>query len=303
MGLSEKEQEDLAYIEKRYFAYDEPVPACGMLIYPVSMRNHDEFLRAVDCLLLNKNDDIKGLKMTSLEYMLSKINDEKDGSLWSYKLSALVTLCFHVAPGVKCHKCGRVIDFQDYSQACQNATTEEEMKAAISCPDCKDSVLVPSLAVDRGEGKQTCLIIDGHRITNDDFKMLKMIILRQNIPTYQDDSDLSKELRKDQAKRSEILSRGKGSASTERRMVCLAVATGFPLEKIYDLTMRKFDKMLSAVNDLIEYKTVRLGIATGMVQLKDGETLPHWVYEKEQDLVNGLVDVEGFSTKFQNSGA
>lgn len=146
------------------------------------------------------------------------------------------------------------------------------------------------------------LVVDGNKITNSDFMLLKMIILRQNIPDYKDDSGLSKELREDQAKRAEILSKGRGTASTERKMMALAVSTGYPLEKIYDLTMRKFDQMLSINNDLIEYKIAKLGLMSGMVKLKDGETIDHWVYKKDADLVQGTVDADSFANKIRNNG-
>ena len=302
MPLNEKDQAELDYIEKRYFTYDDPVPFCGLNIYPVIMRNHDEFLRSVDCLLLNKNDDMNGFKMTSLEYMLSKLDDEQEGPLWSYKLSTLVKLCFHVSPGLKCHKCGKVITYTEYIQKCQDVKTKEEADKLMFCPDCSDSILVPSLNKEQGEDKRTVLVVDGNKITNKDFALLKMIILRQNLPDYQDDSGLSKELREDQAHRAAILASKRGSASTERKMMCLSVATGYPIEKIYDLTMRKFEQMLSITNDYTEYKLAKLGLMTGMIKLKDGETIDHWVYKKDVDLVQGTVDADSFANKIRNNG-
>lgn len=302
MPLNEKEQAELDYIERRYFTYDEPVPFCGINIYPVTMRNHDEFLRVVDCFLLNKNDDIKGLKMTSLEYMLSKTEDEKDGSVWSYKLSTLIGLCFHVDPGFKCHKCGKVITYPEYIAALQNVRTQEEADSLLMCKSCPDERLVPSLTKEQGEDRRTVLVVDGHKITNNDFMLLKMIVLRQNIPDYKDDSGLSKELRADQAKRAEILSKDRGSANTERKMMCLSVATGYPLDRVYDLTMRKFDQMLSITNDLTEYKIAKLGLMSGMVKLKDGENIDHWMYKKERRLLEGVVDADSFAQKIKSNG-
>lgn len=303
MPLDKKQQAELDYIEKRYFTYDDPVPFNGLNIYPVTMRNHDEFLRVVDCLLLNKNDDIKGLKMTSLEYMLSRSDLEGDeGRLWSYKLSSLVELCFHVSPGLRCHKCGRVVTYPEYFQKYREVKTQEDLDKLNSCPDCEGSVLVPSLNKEIGKDKRMMLVVDGNKITNSDFMLLKMIILRQNIPDYKDDSGLSKELREDQAKRAEILSKGRGTASTERKMMALAVSTGYPLEKIYDLTMRKFDQMLSINNDLIEYKIAKQGLMSGMVKLQDGEEIGHWMYKKETGLVQGTVDAEGFAQKIKSNG-
>jgi len=302
MPLNGKEKAELDYIERRYFTYDDPVPFCGLKIYPVTMRDHDEFLRVVDCFLLNKNDDIKGLKMTPLEYMLSKTDDEKDGPMWSYKLSVLIKLCFHVEPGFKCHKCGKFISYPEYIAMLQNINTQEDADKLGTCPNCPGEHLVPSLTKEEGENKRMVLVIDGHKVTNSDFTLLKMIVLRQNLPDYKDDSGLSKELREDQAKRAEILSKDKGTANTERKMMCLSVATGYPLDKIYDLTMRKFDQMLSITNDLTEYKIAKQGLMSGMVKLKDGETIDHWMYKKERNLLEGVVDADSFAQKIKSNG-
>ena len=301
MPLKEKQQAELDYIEKRFFTYDDPVPFGGLNIYPVTMRNHDEFLRVIDCFLLNKNDDIKGLKMTSLEYMLSKLDDEKDGAMWSYKLSTIAELCFHVKPGFKCHKCGKVISYAEYISMYKDIKTQEDVDKLGLCPDCKDERMIPSLHKEKGEDGRMVLVIDGNKINGNDFPLLRMIVLKQNLPDYKDDSGLSKELREDQAKRAEILSRGKGSANTERKMECLSVATGYSLDKIYDLSMRKFEQMISIANDLIEYKIVKLGLMSGMIKLKDGEDIEHWMYKKDQKLLQGTVDAESFAQKIKNN--
>ena len=57
MPESEKKiLEEVEYLRDKYFTYDEPVPFCGLYLYPVSVRNYNEFMTSNACLLLNKNE-------------------------------------------------------------------------------------------------------------------------------------------------------------------------------------------------------------------------------------------------------
>ena len=49
---------EINYYKDKYFTYDEPIPFHGLTIYPVTMRNYQQFMVSTACLTLNKNDDI-----------------------------------------------------------------------------------------------------------------------------------------------------------------------------------------------------------------------------------------------------
>ena len=51
--------EEINYYKDKYFTYDEPIPFHGLTIYPVTMRNYQQFMVSTACLTLNKNDDIR----------------------------------------------------------------------------------------------------------------------------------------------------------------------------------------------------------------------------------------------------
>ena len=50
--------EEINYYKDKYFTYDDPIPFHGLAIYPVTMRNYQQFMASTVCLTLNKNDDI-----------------------------------------------------------------------------------------------------------------------------------------------------------------------------------------------------------------------------------------------------
>ena len=96
MPESEKKiLEEVEYLRDKYFTYDEPVPFCGLYLYPVSVRNYNEFMTSNACLLLNKNDDPMGIKFTHLDYLLSKFQMKKRafcGRCGYLKLSNFVSI-------------------------------------------------------------------------------------------------------------------------------------------------------------------------------------------------------------------
>ena len=306
MPESEKKiLEEVEYLRDKYFTYDEPVPFCGLYLYPVSVRNYNEFMTSNACLLLNKNDDPMGIKFTHLDYLLSKVSDEKEGVLWSMRLSKIIELCFHILPGMKCSKCGKYIPYdqfftEDRVKLYQEGT-DEDRKKFFDC-DCGEGKMVASLDQKKDEkSNKTVLLIDGHEIDYVNFNKMRKYILYQNLPDFKDDSWADKAIRDDQAKRAEILSKDSGKASLERKMLCVVASTGIDISKIYDMSIRKFTALLGVINDYTEYKATKVGLMSGMVSLKKGQKIDHWIYTKEKSDAEGIVDSEAFAQQFKNA--
>lgn len=306
MPESEKKiLEEVEYLRDKYFTYDEPVPFCGLYLYPVSVRNYNEFMTSNACLLLNKNDDPMGIKFTHLDYLLSKVSDEKEGVLWSMRLSKIIELCFHILPGMKCSKCGKYVPYdqfftEDRVKLYQEGT-DEDRKKFFDC-DCGEGKMVASLDQKKDEkSNKTVLLIDGHEIDYVNFNKMRKYILYQNLPDFKDDSWADKAIRDDQAKRAEILSKDSGKASLERKMLCVVASTGIDISKIYDMSIRKFTALLGVINDYTEYKATKVGLMSGMVSLKKGQKIDHWIYTKEKSDAEGIVDSEAFAQQFKNA--
>lgn len=306
MPESEKKiLEEVEYLRDKYFTYDEPVPFCGLYLYPVSVRNYNEFMTSNACLLLNKNDDPMGIKFTHLDYLLSKVSDEKEGVLWSMRLSKIIELCFHILPGMKCSKCGKYIPYDQFFTEervkLYQEGTDEDRKKFFDC-DCGDGKMVASLDQKKDEkSNKTVLLIDGHEIDYVNFNKMRKYILYQNLPDFKDDSWADKAIRDDQAKRAEILSKDSGKASLERKMLCVVASTGIDISKIYDMSIRKFIALLGVINDYTEYKATKVGLMSGMVSLKKGQKIDHWIYTKEKSDAEGIVDSEAFAQQFKNA--
>ena len=92
--------EEIDYFRDKYFTYDLPVPFGKLTLYPVSIKDYNEFLSSSACLTLNKNDEVAGVRMTNIGYLLSKMQDEKEGPMWSLRFTKIIELCLHIKSGL-----------------------------------------------------------------------------------------------------------------------------------------------------------------------------------------------------------
>lgn len=299
MQMPEKDKkllEEIEVLADRYFAFDEPVPFCGLFLYPVKTRYYNEFLACSSCLTLNKNDDPFGIKHTHLSYLISKMKDEKEGPFWSFKFSKMLELVFHISNGMHCDKCGKTMSYDDFFKRIEilkpQIKTDEDAKRVVLCDQegC-DGTLSESVKYKQDEEtKRFFLLINGHKITDDDFFKLRKIIMYQNLPDFKDDSWVEKSIRDDQAEKNKLASKDSGTASLERKMLCLSAKSNYKIDEISNMSMRKFIMLLGIIQDAMDYEIQRTGLMSGMVSLKKGQKIEHWIYKVDEGLYGKAMD-------------
>lgn len=299
--------------EHQYFREDKPVPFCGLFIYPVQIRYFELFSNCLSCLTINKNDDVAGIKMSHLDYLISRTQlPGNEGTEWSYKIQKLFELIFHIDNGLKCKKCGHVIkydskQFTDFMQATQDyvqkTVTREQAgensaggdnepvlyePPKLVCPqegcECAEFLEMIKILRDPKTGR-AILEIDGQKIDKNDFNKLRQIVPYQNFVDYADDSWVDPEVKKDHDEKIRLeQQRNDTHATIERKVVCLSIATHYTFEQCYDMSIRKFTMALGIVDDLINYKIMRQAVSSGFVSLPKGKTIEHWVYKPNKDM-------------------
>jgi hypothetical protein len=140
--------------------------------------------------------------------------------------------------------------------------------------------------------------IDGLSFNKDDFVELRKIISSQNDLDLPDER-IQKEVRDKiaEAKRYKEKLSGTSSCSLEEQIIGLAIYAGWDIEKVKNLTIRKF--MLSIRRaDHILTSTIYLNASlSGMVEFKDKSVIKHWLAklgsDKNADVIVDLASIEG----------
>lgn len=299
-GLKPSIAAEIQQDEVLYFREDKPVPFCGLAIYPVTVRDYDTFCSCSACLTLNRKTSPQGLKMSNLDYLLYQTQSPEEGAAWSYRIHRLFEIVFHIKNGVKCKnkECGELIPFEsdsfknylnELTQFAQNVKAGKIPEGADApkfvCPKCGHTEFDEMIKfVKDPQTNKFGLIIDGHPVSSKDFDRFRQIVLFQNFPDYYDDSWINPELKKDFEARLEIKRKQNNvSATLEKKVVCLSIATHYSFSEIFDMTIRKFTMALEAVDDLIEYKITKQALMSGLASLPEGKTIEHWIYKPEKD--------------------
>lgn len=290
--------EDVEYFRDKYFTYDLPVPYKGLNLYPVTVKDYNEFLSCTACLTLNKNDDPQGIRMTHIEYLLSKMQDEKEGMMWSLRFTKIIELCLHIKSGFKCPKCGKFMDFEEFYKKLDDPEIQD--KNQILLCEC-GTAFEETIRYREDDKKKKIFVFDGVEINSKEFNQLRKYIMYQNLPDYKDDSWVDKAVRDDQAARAELKSRGSGTATLERKIMGVCANTHWKIDEVYALSIRKFLMMLGMIDDIMNYTITKTGLMSGFASLPKGETLEHWLYKKEDGLYEKATDADSYRNQINNA--
>ena len=299
MPESEKKiLEEVDYFRDKYFTYDLPVPFNKLTLYPVSIKDYNEFLSSSACLTLNKNDDVAGIRMTNIDYLLSKMQDEKEGPMWSLRFTKIIELCLHIKSGLKCPKCGKFMSFEEFYIKYEDESIIDK-NSILNC-ECGGKYQETIKFKENEKGKKI-FVFDGIEVDNQTFNKLRKYIMYQNLPDYKDDSWVDKAIRDDQAAKNELKSRGSGTASLERKIIGVCVNTHWKIEEVMNMTIRKFLMVLGMVDDIMNYTITRTGLMSGFASLPKGETVEHWLYKKDEGLYGKAMDMDVYTSQIKNA--
>lgn len=299
MPESEKKiLEEVDYFRDKYFTYDLPVPFNKLTLYPVSIKDYNEFLSSSACLTLNKNDDVAGIRMTNIDYLLSKMQDEKEGPMWSLRFTKIIELCLHIKSGLKCPKCGKFMSFEEFYIKYEDESIIDK-NSILNC-ECGGKYQETIKFKENEKGKKI-FVFDGIEVDNQTFNKLRKYIMYQNLPDYKDDSWVDKAIRDDQAAKNELKSRGSGTASLERKIIGVCVNTHWKIEEVMNMTIRKFLMVLGMIDDIMNYTITRTGLMSGFASLPKGETVEHWLYKKDEGLYGKAMDMDVYTSQIKNA--
>lgn len=243
-----------------YTTYDLPVPYKELKLYPATMRDYISFNAFAQCLTLDKNSipDPEIISMTNLEYIYSCTGENPSEQPYLIWLDRLLSIC---------------------------------LKEDKSFEKIEESILRYKYDT-KYNRNDPIFIINDKPYGSEDFEEIKNIIAEQNMVELIDEN-ISKEVR-DSLEKARAFKRKISEnkpASIEDYMIALSVATGWTLDFIYSMSIRKFTKSIRRMNNLLHYKIYLAASMSGMVEFKDKSFIIHWLSSLDDEDKYGDVSV------------
>jgi len=258
-----------------YINYDLPVPYRNINIYPVTVKEYLLFNAFGESLTVEKNiiPDVKIITMTNLEYLFYSTLEKKEITETTHPYLLWFDRVLHI-----CLKDDK--SFESLEESIKRYKLDENNKPFF--------------------------IIGDEKYTSEDFDKIKIIICNQNLMELPDRT-ISKEVRdslEEARKYKEKLS-GQNKGSLEDYMISLSIATGWTLEYIYSMTIRKFIKSIKRLDGLIHYKIYLSASMSGMVTFKDTSFIKHWLLGSDDDdkYKDVTMDLETIQSKVSMESA
>lgn len=223
----------------RFLYYDKPIPYKGLNIYPATMQDYIDFQWSSNCLTVDKNSipDVNIIQMSYLEFIFYSSVAQENVGTIPYLQMLNVLL------RIVLHK--------------------------------KESEDIRFYMDDNGNA---LIQIDGEVYNSDDFDNISQIIMLQNDIEPVDET-IQKELRDEMAKAKEIRMQQskKKMGSLEDQIICVLISTPLKLQDVYELTIRKFEKVLQRVDAKLHYQVYLTASMSGFVKFEDKDAIKHWM--------------------------
>lgn len=243
--------------------FDEPIEYKKLLIYPVRMKDYLEFHWLVNCLLLDKNS-IPDAKIISMTYLrFLYYISSLNNEPYIYMLKRL--LCI-------------ILNKQEENTQMNFYVDADTDKAFFK--------------------------IDGEVYTSSDLDNISKIIFEQNCISPIDET-IQKEIRDALEKASEyrMQQNKQKMCSLEEQMICVLISSSLTLDDIYQLTIRKFEKILKRVDAKMHYQIYLSASMSGFVKFKDESVIKHWMNDLTEDdkYSDVKVDMEEIKNKIEGA--
>jgi len=164
------------------------------------------------------------------------------------------------------------------------------------CPDCEQEMR-DVFSVKDNNGYKTLMIKDVE-LNSTDIDELKAIVPRQNILDYDGDKYIDPELKEELELKAKMQNKDYTSPTLEKQLVCVGVTTGYTLEYLKTISMRKLSMMLRLVDRKETYYAQLQASMSGMVTFK--EDPKHWIFsDDKKNIKDELTNIEDFEKKFE----
>ena len=321
--LSKKLEEKLEFYEQYYFALDLPVPfKNGLMIYPVKVKDYIKFYSCLPCLTMDKNVKIikvmdeklgqevekkvsnpQGIAMSYMQYLIETMQNKEDklGAVTTSRLMGLLELVFHIENGLFCPECGKsVLTYKEIGEILSSTQDEEErltkFQELLTCPECGAKRREIFSIKNNENPVLKKLMIFNTELTAGEFDEFVAIVTHYNMLNYEGDKYMDPTLKEEMEIKARLENKDYRSPSLEKQMVCVSVGTGYKIEELREITLRKLTYLLRTVDRMHIYYAQMQGAYSGMVKFKKDPT--HWIFgDDRRDFSKEITSLEEFNKK------
>lgn len=273
----------------------------------------------------------QGIAQSYLAYLIERMEDTQNGNVVTQQVMSLFELIFHIKKGFYCLDCGREISYddaisqmayhvrnvQEEAQELYNKQFDDEEKHQIPQDIMKD--ITHKAKIDflsrltkcecggelrdiftiKESGPIKKLVVKNVEFSPQDFEELKALVPRQNILDYDGDKYVDPDLKEELEIKARLQNKDYTSPTLEKQIVCVSVGTGFTMEYLHKITMRKLSLLLKTVDAKNMYYAQVQAAMSGMVKFK--EDPKHWIFtDNKKNIKDELTSLENFEKKFEH---
>lgn len=130
-----------------------------------------------------------------------------------------------------------------------------------------------------------------------DFDEFKAIVPRQNVLDYDGDKYMDYDLKDELELKARLQNQDYTAPTLEKQIVCVAVGTGYSLEYLKTIPMRKLSMLLRIIDRKESYYTQLQASMSGFVTFK--EDPKHWIFsDDKKNIAKELTSIDNFTKKF-----
>lgn len=141
--------------------------------------------------------------------------------------------------------------------------------------------------------------IGGMYFNSKQFDEFRDLILHQNLPDYEDNSRMDAQLLKDLEEVNRLKSQNKKMVSLEKQIISVMTNTSMPLDKIYEMSIRKFILTLEMVDKKMHYIIYKTASMSGMVKFK--KEIEHYMFETSNGLEGRVIEADEVINKIKST--
>jgi len=248
-----------------YLTFDLPVPYKDLMLYPVTLKDYTKFYYFAQCFTLDKNSipDARIISMKELEYIYFSTQENPEINpylIWFDRVLAL------------------------------------SLKEEKSFESLEKSITEKYRYYENNQ-HNPYFIINDKNYFEEDYQNIKKIICRQNLVDLPDER-FTKEVRDSLEEAKKYKNKDDSPATLEDYIISLSVETGWKLDYIYNMTIRKFLNSLKRLDHILHYKIFLTASLSGFVEFKDKSFIKHWLANLEEgdrykDISLDLEEVRG----------